>query len=324
VSMECYFRGFDYGLTNNETGEFKVVARSEETSYLTKHLRAYGGLGEHEGYKVGRVLRDITFSGKGYVDKPANPDSIILTKKNEEEKNAAFIKAGVTEESTSNTETNTMNLEKEIADLQHKVEAMSGCGDAVKEAYTLASSLKDRVSELETSLAEEKATNETLASQLSEAQAMSDEEKKKKEEEMKKMQASVEELEEAVAAYKNKEEEMKKKEAMMKRKASLLDLGIESEVADATVEKFAALDDETFAAMSDLLSVSAKKQDKEEEMKKEKMKAAEEALESAEPEAQVDLSVGSESEETEVESTRAALVDFMYNRLNKAQPNKGE
>ena len=116
----------------------------------------------------------------------------------------------------------------------------------------------------------------------------------------------------------------KKKEAMMKRKASLLDLGIESEVADATVEKFAALDDETFAAMSDLLSVSAKKHDKEEEMKKEKMKAAEEALESAEPEAQVDLSVGGESEETEVESTRAALVDFMYNRLNKAQPNKGE
>lgn len=325
VSMECYFRGFDYGLTNNETGEFKIVARNEDTAYLTQHLRSYGGAGEHEGYKVGRVLRDITFSGKGYVDKPANPDSIILNQKKPEEKNAAFIKAGVIEESTSNTETKTMNLEKDVADLQQKVEAMSGCGDAVKEAYTLASSLKDRVSELEASLAAEKTTNETLASQLSEAQAMSDEEKKKKEEEMKKMKASFDELEEVVAGYKAKEEDMKKKEAMYKRKASLLDLGIDSEVADATVEKFEALDDETFAAMSDLLAVSVKhKEDKKEEMKKEKMEAAEEALETAEPEAQVDLSVGGETEEAEVESTRAALVDFMYNRLNKAQPNKGE
>ena len=325
VSMECYFRGFDYGLTNQQTGEYKVLARSEETSYLTKHLRAYGGLGEHEGYKIGRVLRDITFSGKGYVDKPANPDSIILnTTKIEEEKKAAFIKAGVNEQSPSNTENNTMNLEKEVAELQEKVEAMTGCGEAVKEAYTLASSLKDRITELEGSLAEEKTANETLSTQLSEAQAMTEEEKKKKEEEMKKMQASVEELEEALAAYKNKEEEMKKKEEMMKRKASLLDLGIDSEVADATVEKFAALDDETFSAMSELLNVTAKKDKKEEEMKKEKMQAAEEALESAEPEVEADLSVGGEIEESEVESTRAALVDFMYTRLNKAQPNKGE
>ena len=81
VSMECLFNGFDYGLINASTGEYKVLARNDNTAYLTKHLRAYGGSGEHEGYKVGRVLRNITFSGKGFVDKPANPDSIIFTKK---------------------------------------------------------------------------------------------------------------------------------------------------------------------------------------------------------------------------------------------------
>jgi hypothetical protein len=45
---------------------------------LTKHLRAYGGTGEYENYKVGRSLRGISFSGKGLVNKPANPRSIIL------------------------------------------------------------------------------------------------------------------------------------------------------------------------------------------------------------------------------------------------------
>ena len=78
--MECYFKNFDYGLRNAATGEFKVLARKEDTSYLTKHLRAYGGTGEHEGYTIGRVLRDITFSGKGFVDKPANSDSIIFSR----------------------------------------------------------------------------------------------------------------------------------------------------------------------------------------------------------------------------------------------------
>ena len=82
VSMECFFKGFDYGLINNATGEYKILARNEETAYLTRHLRAYGGLGEHQNFKVGRVLREITFSGKGFVDKPANPESIIFTEDN--------------------------------------------------------------------------------------------------------------------------------------------------------------------------------------------------------------------------------------------------
>lgn len=327
VSMECYFKGFDYGLTNQETGEYKVLARNEETAYLTQHLRAFGGLGEHEGYKVGRVLRDITFSGKGYVDKPANPDSIILyNTKSEAEKKAAFVKAGVKEESPSNTENNTMNLEKEVAELQGKVEAMADCGEAVKEAFTLASSLKEQVSTLEATLADERSAKDALATQITDAEAADVDEKKKKQEEMEKMKANLAELEEVVAGYKAKEEEMKKKEAMYKRKASLLDLGIDSEVAEATVEKFADLDDATFSAMSELLGVSAKKTDKkeEEDMKKEKMQATEEALDTAEPEGEAVLSIGGDTAESEVQNTRAALVDFMYNRLNKAQPNKGE
>lgn len=77
VSMECLFAGFDYAVINPDGGH-KVVARNEESAFLTKHLRAYGGTGEYDGYKIGRALRDISFSGKGLVNKPANPRSYII------------------------------------------------------------------------------------------------------------------------------------------------------------------------------------------------------------------------------------------------------
>jgi hypothetical protein len=77
VSMECLFAGFDYAIKDTK-GQTKTVARSEESAFLTKHLRAYGGTGEYEGYQIGRLLRDISFSGKGLVSKPANPRSVIL------------------------------------------------------------------------------------------------------------------------------------------------------------------------------------------------------------------------------------------------------
>ena len=79
VSMECVFRNFDYAVVEPD-GSQKVIARDENSAFLTKHLRAYGGNGTYEGYKIGRLLRDLYFSGKGLVDKPANPRSVILPK----------------------------------------------------------------------------------------------------------------------------------------------------------------------------------------------------------------------------------------------------
>ena len=79
VSMECIFRGFDYAVRSPD-GENHVVARNEETSFLTRHLRSYGGTGQYQDHKVGRMLRNITFSGKGFVERPANPDSVIFDK----------------------------------------------------------------------------------------------------------------------------------------------------------------------------------------------------------------------------------------------------
>ena len=77
VSMECLFNDFDYAVITPDD-EHKVIARDDASAFLTKHLRAYGGSGKYEGYTVGRLLRNIAFSGKGLVSNPANPRSVIL------------------------------------------------------------------------------------------------------------------------------------------------------------------------------------------------------------------------------------------------------
>ena len=142
---------------------------------------------------------------------------------------------------------------------------------------------------------------------------------------MNKMKAELDEANETIAAYKNKEEEMMKKEKKMKRMASLVNMGIDNESAEATVDKFDSLDDEAFDAMTSLFAGKMppwlnkeKKEDKEE---KEDTKATEvtadpEVLETAEVEADVNLGIGGEAEDSAT-TTRAALVEFVSSRLGK-------
>lgn len=87
VSMEALFNNFDYAMDDGDTA--KVVARNEKTAFLTKHLRAYGGNGIFNNIKIGRVLKNIVFSGKGLVRKPANPESVIF------DETEAFITSSV-------------------------------------------------------------------------------------------------------------------------------------------------------------------------------------------------------------------------------------
>jgi len=172
-----------------------------------------------------------------------------------------------------------------------------------------------------------------------------------------KMKKDLEDLKKVVESYMAKEAEMKKNAMMMQRKASLIELGIENETAEAAVQKLEHLDDNTFAVMTSLFANSfeafAKKKSKKEEdkeeatqnevaakveeetkdeeknedEKKESPKNAElgkktkssvdaEALDTAEVEDSVNLSVGGQVESV-VETTRAALVEFISNRLGK-------
>jgi hypothetical protein len=327
VSMECYFKGFDYGLLNKTSGEFRVLSRGEDTSYLTKYLRAYGGDGEHENYKIGRVLREITFSGKGFVNRPANPESVIFTKDNMKnleppqsseiinlEKKTISETIGVFSNQANLKETNmseqTEVITNEVTTTETEVVAMNDCS----EAQASVTSLQEKTTELETQLAEAKET----ISALETAQA-----------EVANLKAELEAASEVIAAYKKKDEEMVKKEKKMKRMAALVDNGIEAEVAEATVEKFDSLDDASFEAMTSLLAAKKAKEEKKpvvEEKEEEKEEASQEVdasvLENVEVEQEIDLSVGGNAS-TEIESTRAALVDFVYNRLGK-KLNKGE
>lgn len=77
VSMECRFNQFDYAIVE-PNGTHKVVARNKDTAFLSQHLRAFGGSGEFQGYRVGRLLKGFFFTGQGIVENPANERSVIF------------------------------------------------------------------------------------------------------------------------------------------------------------------------------------------------------------------------------------------------------
>jgi hypothetical protein len=311
VSMECFFKGFDYGLINKSTGKYKTLARNDSTAYLTKYLRAYGGLGEHEDYKIGRVLRNITFSGKGFVEKPANPDSVIFTKdivdKLFTEKNDDLSIAGVSyNQSTSNVENNIMSSNTEVVEVKPEAEASTAensapvvvaeVADQTTELEAAISAKDESIAALSSELETLKSEYEALAKKLKEEESKEEETeaaKKKmkedmesKDEEMKKTKSELSAALEAIAAYKMKEEEMAmkeeemaKKEKKTKRKAALLSYGFDEETSEATLSKFESLSDDAFDAMTSLFAGKLppwldkiKKDDKDEEDMKKKDK----------------------------------------------------
>jgi hypothetical protein len=322
VSMECFFKGFDYGLLNKSTGEYKILSRNEATAYLTKYLRSYGGLGEHDNYKIGRVLRKITFSGKGFVDKPANPDSIIFTKdnllnKNDNislEKKDDFVISGVSKnQSNLNTvENSTMNEVTSVAETEQKIETQTETTPV--EEVTVTEVASTNTDELQNSIkVHEEDTEAAKKLKIKEDEDAKDEENKnlkaalesankiitgykilekevaKKDEEVKKMKAELDTALESIAAYKKSEEAAMKKEKKMKRVAQLLEKGVDNEIALSTVDKFESVDDEAFEAVVLLAGkmppwLKDKTEDKtDEEDKKSKKKASETTSATADP-----------------------------------------
>jgi hypothetical protein len=177
VSMECLFPSFDYQL-KSEAGVIEYITRNEATAHLSKHLRAYGGTGVYEGYKVGRVLKDFAFSGVGLVNKPANPKSVIIIGSTDSEK-VELSDEPVTEEELvhcaannkldlSNLEKNDMSkeLELELEGVKAKlVEAEATIASLTSfktEAETLSVNLKDVMAQIESTKAELTGTKATL------------------------------------------------------------------------------------------------------------------------------------------------------------------
>lgn len=342
VSMECFFKGFDYGVLNTETNEYKVLSRNNETAYLTKYLRAYGGVGQHQQYKLGRVLRNITFTGKGFVDKPANIDSIIFTKNLIDETTAVIQNDDLTEKKEKNinlgvsisqsnikSENITMSLDQEVNNEQAVASEVHEDTNTTAQIAELTTQVEE-LRKNETTLAELITTKDSEITALKEEAAKKTKEAEDKDTENQKLKSELDAANEVLAGYKAKEEEMMKKEKKMKRVASLVELGIDSELATSTVDKFESLDDEAFSGMTTLFAGKMppwlnkdKKAEDEKDSKEDnsKKKASEDLadpklLETVEVETEVNLGIGGEVE-TEMDSTRAALENFVRSRLGK-------
>ena len=321
VSMECLFAGFDYALSN-ENGARKVLARDEESSFLTKHLRAYGGSGEYEGYKVGRALKNISFSGKGLVSKPANPRSVIL-------KSVAFTVDNDFNLDIGDLKMSENLLEKQLADVQAQLASAKAENEAIKAQIEEA---KDK--EFASKVEAFEATVEEKDASIAEL-----------EESIKSTQARVAELEDALAksqeeltSAKEYMEEMKKKEKMEKRKAALVEAGFDQDDVDAALAAFDGLADEAFDSVVAMYGKKEKaKKEAEAGMppevkeaieKKKKEKEAKADEEEAEAEVTPELLEDVETSEAtlveatpevdEVESTRASISSWLEtNVLNK-------
>tara|TARA_R110001592_G_scaffold99375_5_gene283138 strand:- start:4101 stop:5597 length:1497 start_codon:yes stop_codon:yes gene_type:complete len=291
VSMECLFPNFDYALASND-GSIKVIPRNEASAFLTKHLRSYGGSGRYQNYRVGRLLRTLSFSGKGLVSKPANPRSVIL------EGNEFFDESKAEILTVSSIKENVMsdNYEKQVAELQKELSEAKAANEALKDKVVAEqhAEFSEKIQNLDATIAEQAAK---LAEQ---------------EEANKTLAESLKSQEEALAAkdeeFNNQEKElaaMKQKEAMMQRKAKLEDIGLESDEATATVEEFKSINDETFdkivAVMKKRGEFPPKKKDEEEKEEEAVMKRkaeTDEEMDDAEASAEASAEVLEDAEES--------------------------
>ena len=250
VSMECLFSAFDYAIVTPE-GTQHVVARDEVSAFLTKHLRSYGGTGEYEGHKIGRLLRNVSFSGKGLVNNPANPRSVILTESN------PFTR----------TEAKSINQ----LDITKEKDIMSNDERLLQQVEELKAQLKSTQEELQAKANE--ATSEELET-FKATVAEKDETITELQETVKALEDKISESEELVAKQTEELSEanqqilsFEKEAIVLARRNSLTDAGVDSDEATSILEAFAEANDEMFDELVKQLSkfVPFKKKDDEED-----------------------------------------------------------
>ena len=300
VSMECLFAGFDYALLQN--GKAQILERNEFSAFLTKYLRAYGGTGKYEDYQVCRVLKNITFSGKGLVSNPANPKSVIL-------KTQACV---VDDTPLTIIEDKYMSdvLENQVAELKDE---LAKAKQAHEDAKAKIEEAKDnefasKVAAFEKTISEKEASIAELTEKLeaSEAKVAASEKE-------------VAEVKEKLAEAEDYMDKMKKKEKDDKRKAALVEAGLDTEEAESLVASFESLDDAAFDAVAGMMKKKAeKKEDKKDEKKDDEASASETDVT---PELTEDLENSEATLETETDDSadeeRTAIASTIENLLSK-------
>lgn len=242
VSMETLFQDFDYALIKG--GEQHILKRNESSAFLTKYLRAYGGTGQYNDYKVGRLLRKLTFSGKGLVKKPGNPESIIFDETESFAGTACDINSITNQEDNNNM---SEKLEKEISELKATVATLTKERDEAKAAADAAAkaAVEAEISELKESVASKDEELNALNAKIAEIEATLAELTKARDEAVAAADAAKAELETIKAA-----------QIKTNRIAKLIGVGMEESEAVAKVEKFASLNDELFDEIVALAKVT--------------------------------------------------------------------
>lgn len=257
VSMECRFPDFDYALIDAQ-GNHKTVARSESTSFLTKHLAAYGGSGKYDGYKLGRLLKSFVFTGIGIVENPANKRSVIFN---------------------SNELTN-FSSQGSIEIRNHKMDETKKLEGELAAAKATIASLEKTSAE---AIAAEKTALAAKVKELSDSVALAAEKATKAEAEVVKAQteattakAQVTTLETQLAEANKVIETAKAEKAKADRISQLVQVGVEAAEAEKIFTTWAGVTDAQFADIVKLNTKAAdfKKDEKKEEKKEEKAKAA--------------------------------------------------
>lgn len=77
VSMEALVYDFLIAVYNAETKETKYVELNNDTSFMLKYMKNFGGSGYYKQYRLGMAFVDYVFSGIGLTTDPANPRSKI-------------------------------------------------------------------------------------------------------------------------------------------------------------------------------------------------------------------------------------------------------
>lgn len=240
VSMECLFRNFDYALIT-PNGEHQVVARNQNTAFLTKHLRIYGGEGEFNGNKIGRLLRGFTFSGKGLVDNPANPRSIIFNDVNPFDRVTSSINiknsSNTVEKKTMADEVILSKMKDDLAKAEARSEKLeSKLDEMVAEARQAE---KDRV---EKEIASLKVDIEDLEKKVEASKA----DIKEKDEAIAKLEKELKDTKAKLDEANTKLEDSEAATVKAKRISVLVEAGVDSSKAEEVVEKWAGSSDEQF------------------------------------------------------------------------------
>jgi len=316
VSMEVAFTDFDYAVMTPD-GKHRIQARDEKSAWMTKYLRTYGGSGMYEGYKIGRLVKNLTFCGKGYVDKPANPDSIILSNKNNgfnfvsassnipilddngvimsmEDTNSSYVKDNKGDLMNDNIlQDQNADLKKSVASLEEKLaDATDKLAKADVEKYAA------QITELEATVA---SNAEELAGQASSVESLTTQ--------VEALNTKLGVSDEAKAELEIKLAEVETAKVTANRISTLVDGGIDKEVATTKVEVFANLTDDQFTVIANELVEVAKFKKKDEEEEDDKSKTSKTKTKAADETADEEKDEAEASADDDVLDTAEASVD---------------